>query len=174
MRILGIDPGLATIGLGVVETSSAHDIEVVEWLTITTAGSNRADRLREIHHDLGAFLDECRPELGVVEKLFFAVNVRTWMAVAEARGVILLSLAERMIPIIEPTPLQLKSCITGDGQAEKDRVQDMLVRMLRLKEIPKPDDAADALALAAYGALNQRSLHEMHQITNSKEITKFQ
>ncbi|NOS67344.1 MAG: crossover junction endodeoxyribonuclease RuvC [Candidatus Peribacteraceae bacterium] len=154
MRILGIDPGLATIGLGVVEATSVHDIACIEWLTIMTkAGKSAADRLLEIHRDLGAFLKEAKPDLAVVERLFFETNVQTAMGVAEARGVILLTLAEHGIPLIEPTPLQLKSTITGDGRADKQQVQQMLLRMLKLTEVPTPDDAADALALAVYGAV---------------------
>lgn len=154
MRIIGIDPGLATIGIGVVEATSVHAILPVEWLTITTqAGQPALDRLSEIHRDLGAFLVEAKPELAVVERLFFETNAKTAMDVAQARGVILLTLAEHGIVVIEPSPLQLKSAITGDGRADKRQVQEMLMRMLHLTELPKPDDAADALALAVYGAI---------------------
>ncbi len=157
MRILGIDPGFATIGLGHVEATSRHDIGTADWLTITTAaGLPMAERLREIHTDLSGFLEELKPDLAVVEKLFFATNQKTAIDVAQARGVIILCLAEAGIPIVEATPLQLKSCITGDGGAGKKQVQDMLVRMLNLTVIPTPDDAADALALAVYGALQEQ------------------
>ena len=166
MRILGIDPGLATIGLGLVEAQSVHAITCIEWLTIVTeAGIPAPERLHELRTDLNAFLTEAKPELAVVERLFFETNVRTAMDVAQARGVILLTLAEHGIPVLEPTPLQLKSCITGDGKADKQQVQDMLKRMLNLTEIPKPDDAADALALAVYGAIVQ---HPRTLIADSK------
>lgn len=156
MRILGIDPGLATVGLGLIDAPNVHQIAVVEWLTITTkAGLPAADRLREIHTDLQAFLRDAKPELAVVEKLFFATNERTAIDVAQARGVLILTLADAGIPILEPTPLQLKSAITGDGKADKRQMQAMLVMMLKLQEIPRPDDAADALALAVYGALHR-------------------
>lgn len=156
MRILGIDPGLATVGLGLVESQGSH-IQVVEWLTIETpAGMPFADRLVEIHTDLSAFLEETKPDLVVIEKLFFDTNQKTGIDVAHARGVLTLAVAERHIPILDITPLQLKSGITGDGSADKIQVQSMLVQMLQLTEIPKPDDAADALALAVYGALHQR------------------
>ncbi|MFA6522856.1 MAG: crossover junction endodeoxyribonuclease RuvC [Candidatus Peribacteraceae bacterium] len=159
MRILGIDPGLGTIGLGLVEATSAHDIRSIEWLTITTApGLPTGDRLKEIHDDLTQYLREAKPEMAVVERLFFAQNVTTAFDVAQARGCILLALAEQAIPFIEPTPLQLKSAITGDGKAPKAQVCDMLVRMLNLTSIPTPDDAADALAMAVYGALQQRTV----------------
>ena len=154
MRIVGIDPGLATVGLGYVDSTSAHDIRAGEWLTIqTAAGLPLADRLLEIRTDLLAYISEIRPDVAVVEKLFFATNQKTAIDVAQARGVILFTLAEAALPIIEPTPLQLKSCITGDGGADKQQVQEMLMRTLNLAKIPTPDDAADALGLAVYGAI---------------------
>jgi crossover junction endodeoxyribonuclease RuvC len=159
MRILGIDPGLATIGLGLIDSDSPSDLRVIDWLTITTpAGLPLSDRLHEIHKDLSQFLDDVKPELVVIEKLFFATNARTAIDVAQARGVIMLCAAQRAIPLLEATPLQMKLGITGDGQADKQQVQTMLVHMLKLAEIPRPDDAADALALAAYGAMQQHSL----------------
>jgi crossover junction endodeoxyribonuclease RuvC len=154
MRILGIDPGLATVGLGLIESESPHDMRAGEWLCIVTAaGLDAAERLKEIHADLSEFLQETKPDLAVVEKLFFSGNQKTAMDVAQARGVILLCLAEAGIPVLEPTPVQMKNAVTGDGQADKRQVQDMLVRILKLQSIPQPDDAADALGLAVYGAL---------------------
>lgn len=156
MRILGIDPGLATVGLGLVEATSVHAIACLEWLTIeTAAGLPTPERLSELRRDLGEFLAGAKPDCAVVERLFFATNAKTAMDVAQARGVILLTLAEHGIPVIEPTPLQLKAAITGDGRADKRQVQAMLLRMLHLTAAPRPDDAADALALAVYGAVAQ-------------------
>ncbi|MDD5751416.1 MAG: crossover junction endodeoxyribonuclease RuvC [Candidatus Peribacteraceae bacterium] len=157
MRILGIDPGVATTGLGLVTVDERGELTHPDWLTIETpAGLPLAERLAEIEHDLSAFLKEKKPNLAVVERLFFSRNERTAMDVAQARGVILLTLQTHGIPYLEPTPPALKSCITGDGRADKQQVQDMLVKMLTLKEIPKPDDAADALALAVFGAINHK------------------
>lgn len=157
MRILGIDPGLATIGLGLIEAKNSNDMQAVEWLTIQTkARLPIAERLQEIHKDLSKYLDATKPQLVAIEKLFFETNVRTAMDVSQARGVIMLAAAERGIPIVEATPLQLKLAITGDGQADKEQVQMMLLHLLKLTQIPKPDDAADALALAVYGALHQQ------------------
>ena len=154
MRILGIDPGLSTIGLGLVDAPTPHDIEVIEWLTIeTAAGTSVPSRLEELYVNLHEFLEEAKPNLAVVERLFFQTNVKTAMDVAQARGVILLALAEHDIPVIEPSPLQLKSAIAGDGRADKKQMQRMLVTILKLQEIPQPDDAADALAMAVYGAI---------------------
>lgn len=159
MRILGIDPGLATVGIGIIEATSPSDMRCIEWLTITTpAGLPLSDRLVEIAKDLGELLADVKPDRAVIEKLFFATNEKTAIDVAQARGVIMCTVAQAGIPIIEPTPLQMKLAVTGDGQADKVQVQTMLLHLLKLKEIPKPDDAADALGLAIYGALQQSQL----------------
>lgn len=160
MRILGIDPGLATIGLGTVEIKDASNIQATDWLTIQTKPMPLPERLKEIADDLDAFLTETAPDLIVIERLFFARNVRSAMDVAHARGVILSVTAKQGCPILEPTPLQLKLAITGNGRATKEDMQRMLLHLLHLKELPKPDDAADALALAFYGTL-QTSSHLM-------------
>lgn len=154
MRILGVDPGLQRIGLGMIETSPHGGLHALDWLTIeTSAGSEIADRLAEIARDLEEYIGKHRPDRAVVEKLFFAVNEKTAMDVAQARGVLLATLGKAAIPVIELTPMELKNAITGDGRAKKAQVQSMLVRMLHLEAPPTPDDAADALALAVYGAL---------------------
>ena len=153
MRIIGIDPGLATIGIGLIESESSQRVSPIEWLTIETkAGLPMADRLQEIGDDLAQYLKENQPELAVIEKLYFSVNEKTALDVAQARGVILATVAAHGIPIIEPTPPELKSCITGDGKADKKQMQEMVKVIMHLHEIPQPDDAADALALAAFGA----------------------
>jgi len=153
MRIIGIDPGLATIGIGLIESPSSQIVSPIEWLTIETkAGLPLANRLKEIADDLSEYLKENQPELAVIEKLYFSVNEKTALDVAQARGVILATVAAYGIPIIEPTPPELKSCITGDGKADKKQMQEMVKIIMNLSEIPKPDDAADALALAAFGA----------------------
>lgn len=159
MRFIGIDPGLATVGIGVLDSPHPQQWTVVDWLTIQTeAGRDASDRLLEIHTDLAQLLSEFNPDMAVVERLFFASNETTAMDVSQARGVILLALEQRKIPILEPTPMQLKSAIAGDGKADKRMMQDMLVRTLNLAEIPKPDDAADALGLALYGAMRAERL----------------
>ncbi len=153
MRILGIDPGLAVAGVGLVTMDARRRVQAEDWLAITTpAGMPLPERLRELAEDLEAYLAEAKPDLAVVEKLFFAANKQSAIDVSQARGVILVTLAKRGIRVLEPTPLQLKSCVTGDGRADKRQVQDMVVRTLKLDEIPTPVDAADALALALYGA----------------------
>jgi len=153
VRILGIDPGLATVGIGLIETDSANSPQALDWCTITTKpGMSLAERLGEIHKDLRAYIQEARPERAVVEKLFFGANKKTALDVAQARGVILLALEEAKIETLEPTPLELKSAVTGDGTADKKQIQQMVQMMCKLDETPKPDDAADALALALYGS----------------------
>lgn len=155
MRVLGIDPGLATVGLGLVDAPTRDTPTCVEWLTIETpAGLPLQDRLLEIETDLSAYLDETAPDLVVVEKLFFAKNETTAIDVAHARGVLLSCVARRGIPLLCPGPSEMKLGITGDGAADKTQVQTMLKLVLKLAEIPRPDDAADALALALFGVLN--------------------
>ena len=158
MRILGIDPGLATIGLGLVTCTSRHDVCAEDWLTIETkSGLPLPQRLREIQTDLTAFLTESVPDLVVIERLFFAKNQTTAFDVAHARGVIVCTVAMQDIPLLEPTPMELKSAVTGDGSADKRQIQTMLMHLLKLDAPPSPDDAADALALALYGAYTQHT-----------------
>jgi len=156
MKVLGIDPGLATTGLGLVETNGNLEPAALDWLTIATkAGLPMSNRLEEIRKNLDEYLEETKPDLCVVEKLFFSTNVKTAMDVAQVRGVILLVIQEHGIPVLEPNPLTLKACITGDGHADKRQVSDMLCRILNLSEAPTPDDAADALGLAVFGAMQR-------------------
>ncbi len=161
MRRLGIDPGLATIGIGLVEMDQQRKLRALDWLTITTpAGLPLGKRLQELSKDLRTYIRESNVDLAVVERLFFATNRQTAIDVAQARGAILLTIEEHAVPVLEPTPLQLKMAIAGDGAADKRQVQDMVMRTLLLDRLPSPDDAADALALALYGAFT----HNMHSI----------
>ncbi len=163
MRILGVDPGLTRTGLGLIEVSSTGEPKVIEWLTIETpAGLPLAERLRELAADLKQYLAEATPDLAVVEKLFFATNKRTAMDVSQARGVIVAALSEAGMEVMEATPMQLKTTITGDGRADKKQMQSMVKRILKLKEIPTPADAADGLALALYGAFTQKFSSPAH------------
>lgn len=151
MKILGIDPGLATTGVGLIETDKSGPISA-DWFTIETpANTPLSDRLVELENDLSEYIALVKPDLAVVEKLFFATNEKTALDVAHARGVMLLALKSRQIPILEPTPLEMKSSITGDGRADKTQIQNMIMRELKLECPPKPDDAADAVALALFG-----------------------
>ncbi len=158
MRILGIDPGLSTIGIGLIEVTKGGQPVAVEWLTIETEPHlPLALRLKELAEDLKKYIDDAKPDLAVVEKLFFSRNKRTAMDVSQARGVILATLAQNGTQILEATPLQLKTAIAGDGRADKKQMQAMVKRTLKLEEIPTPADAADALALALFGAFTPYS-----------------
>lgn len=147
MKILGIDPGSGIIGFGLIERKSNPkmlDAGVIR----TTIGDETAMRLLELYTSLKELIKELKPDIAVVEKLFFAQNVTTAMTVSQARGVILLCLAEANIPIYEYTPLQIKMAMTGYGRATKAQIQEMVRVQLGLKNKPKPDDCADALAAA--------------------------
>lgn len=147
MLILWLDPWLATIGFSILE-KEGNVIRVVEYGVIETrAGVPFPDRLLQIQGDLRELLDTYNPNFCGIERLFFLRNVTNGIDVAHARGVIVLTLAERWIPIIEFTPLQVKQGIAGNGFAKKLQVQKSLQMLLKLSEIPRPDDAADALAI---------------------------
>jgi crossover junction endodeoxyribonuclease RuvC len=164
MRIIGVDPGLSTTGIGLVEAASGKDPVAVEWLTITTETAlPLPQRLTELARDLKTFVAETEPTLAVVERVFFATNRRTAIDTAQARGAILVVLEEYGIPVIEVAPLELKMAITGDGKADKKQVQSMVMRTLKLKECPSPADAADALALALVGAFRSRGNRSHNQ-----------
>ncbi|MBR3269470.1 MAG: crossover junction endodeoxyribonuclease RuvC [Oscillospiraceae bacterium] len=148
MRILGIDPGYATVGFGVVDYQGFSFRTLEYGAILTEAHSDFSQRLSQIYTDMLFILEKYRPQALSVEKLFFNTNKTTGIMVAEARGVILLACAQKDVPVFEYTPLQVKSAVVGYGKAEKKQVMDMTRRILHLSEIPKPDDAADALALA--------------------------
>ncbi|MCQ2434745.1 MAG: crossover junction endodeoxyribonuclease RuvC [Oscillospiraceae bacterium] len=148
MRILGIDPGYATVGFGILDYQGMRFQTVEYGAILTEAHTDFSGRLAQIYEDMCFLLEKYRPQVLSVEKLYFNTNKTTGIMVAEARGVILLACAQKNIPVFEYTPLQVKSAVVGYGKAEKMQVMDMTRRILRLAEIPKPDDAADALALA--------------------------
>ena len=148
MRIIGIDPGYAIVGFGVLDYIG-NDFHAVNFGAITTDAHTPFDlRLKTIYDDMCQVLDEYKPDEMGIEKLFFNTNQKTGIDVAQARGVILLSAIERGIKIREYTPLQVKQAVVGYGRAAKKQVQELTRSILRLKEVPKPDDTADALALA--------------------------
>ncbi len=148
MRIIGIDPGYAIVGFGVIEYDRAR-FSVVDYGAVTTpAGMDFNSRLLEIYNDLCYILDKFRPEYMAIERLYFTSNQKTAIDVAQARGIVLLAARQRNIEVFEYTPLQVKQSVTGYGKAIKKQVQEMTTRILKLDEIPKPDDTADALAIA--------------------------
>lgn len=158
MRIIGIDPGYAIVGFGIIEYDNGK-FKTVDYGAITTpAGIDFNRRLEIIYADMCRILDAYKPESLAIEKLYFQNNQKTAIDVAEARGVILLSAIQRNILIREYTPLEVKKSITGYGQAVKKQVQEMTKRVLHLPAIPKPDDTADALAIAVCHAHTDNSL----------------
>ena len=148
MRILGIDPGYAIVGCGVVECISAK-FTLVDYGAITTpAGMPMEDRLGTIYDQLSFAIEKYRPAAMAIEQLYFTSNQKTVIAVAQARGVLLLCAKKHDLPIFEYTPLQVKQAVVGYGRAEKAQVMEMTRRILHLDHIPRPYDAADALAIA--------------------------
>ena len=148
MRILGIDPGFATIGFGLVQAYRVQ-VHMVTYGAITTpAGLPLSKRLYQIGTDMEDLIGQLKPDVISIEELFFNTNITTGIAVAHGRGVILYAAEKCGIPLYEYTPSQVKLAVTGYGKAEKRQVMDMTKRLLKLKSVPRPDDAADALALA--------------------------
>jgi crossover junction endodeoxyribonuclease RuvC len=149
MIVLGIDPGIATTGYGVVrETSDGQVVAVSYGALLTPKTDTLPQRLLSLRQQLMRLIEEWRPTESAVEALFFATNLKTAMVVGQARGVVLVTLHEAGLPIGEYTPLQVKQAISGYGQADKRQMQEMVKMLLTLERIPKPDDAADALAIA--------------------------
>jgi crossover junction endodeoxyribonuclease RuvC len=149
MKIIGIDPGIAITGWAVLEFDGREVVEILDYGVIETSKElNTGERLSEIYSDLCKILETFEPEVAGVETLIFCNNAKTAMQVGEARGVVVLALEQAGIEICEFTPLQVKSSISGYGKANKEQVQENVKRMCKLDRIPKPDDAADAIAVA--------------------------
>lgn len=148
MLIVGIDPGTATTGYGLVRETD-NGIEVVDFgVVVTPAGERPEIRLFQLYEALTKLMLLHRPQSGAVERLFFQRNVSTAIAVGQARGVAMLVMAQNSVPVAEYTPLEVKQAVTGYGKADKNQVQQMVRALLELEDIPRPDDAADALAIA--------------------------
>ena len=148
MKILGIDPGTGIVGFGVIETDGRKHTMVDAGVVRTPAHQALELRLQTIFESINEIIADTKPAIVSVEKLFFAKNVTTAMSVSHARGVIMLAAVQASVPIVEYTPLQIKQALTGYGRAEKAQIQEMVRIMLGLKDTPKPDDCADALAAA--------------------------
>lgn len=148
MRVLGLDPGLATTGWGVVKEES-RELALVDFGAITTTPDQPlSKRLQSLYRELAALIACQQPDVAVVEELFFSRNARTALIVGQARGVTLLALADAGLTVHEYTPLQVKQAVVGYGRATKHQVQQMVTMLLGLSDIPRPDDAADAIAVA--------------------------
>ena len=148
MRILGIDPGYAILGYGIVDVEGNH-FKMVEYGAVTTeADMSMPDRLKVLYNGLMDIIDRYNPDEAAIEELFFNTNNKTAILVGQARGVAILACANSGVEIYEYTPLQIKQYLSGYGRADKKQIQQMVKIMLNLREIPKPDDAADGLAAA--------------------------
>jgi len=147
--ILGIDPGIADTGFGVIKKGPGGSLECLDYGTIKTAAKTELpNRLDIINRELKRLIKKYRPDLVAVEQLYFCKNVKTALVVGHARGVILLTAKQNNLPVVEFTPLQVKQAVSTYGQASKLQVQKMVKILLNLSELPEPDDAADALAVA--------------------------
>ena len=158
MRILGVDPGVAIVGFGLIEADRGRARMLRYGAITTSAGLPLSTRLYQIGNDMDELLAACRPDAIAVEELFFNNNITTGIAVAHGRGVILYSAEKRGVPLFEYTPSQVKQAVVGYGKAEKRQVMEMTKRLLGLAAAPKPDDAADALAIALCHARSATSL----------------
>ena len=166
MLVLGIDPGTATTGYGLVRESGDGGLAVVDYgVILTPAKTPLEKRLLLLHERLMELLLLHRPDNGAVEKLFFSRNVTTAFAVGQARGVILLGMAQCGLEVFEYTPMEVKQAITGYGGAEKHQIQMMVQAVLQMPELPRPDDAADALAIAVCHLQNYR----LRSLTDSRD-----
>ena len=148
MRILGIDPGLATMGFAVIDVKDRTKKILTIGVVRTKTDLTFSERLSEIHKDTTALINEYKPNVCAIEQIFFSKNISTGIQVSHARGVVLLALETAKIPITEYTPSAMKRLLTGDGKADKKSIQKMLCLELGLSSPPQPDDAADALSLA--------------------------
>ena len=166
MRILGIDPGIATIGFGVVDSDKNGHKLINCGVISTPAHTSLSSRLEQIYDDMCQLIDLFKPEAVSIEELFFSKNITTGIPVAHARGVILLCAFRCGVPVYEYTPMQVKQAVVGYGKAEKRQVMDMVRRILHLTTVPRPDDAADAIAVALCHARSSTSLLTREGDTN--------
>ncbi len=158
MRILGVDPGYAIVGVGAIDYEGNH-FKVVDFGAITTqAGEDMFDRLKTIYDEMVKLIEYVKPDAVAIEELFFQNNQKTAINVAQARGVLILAAKNKNIPVFEYTPLQVKQAVVGYGRADKKQVQQMTKAILNLNEVPKPDDTADALAIAVCHAHSAKAI----------------
>ena len=159
MVILGIDPGLARLGYGVIEVDGDRRKVIQYGMLTTPAGQPMPQRLRAIFQGMNELMDIYKPDEVAFEELFFSKNITTGMAVSMARGVALVAVVERTPNLYEYTPMQIKQAVTGYGGADKHQVQHMVKLLLHLEQVPRPDDAADAVAVALTHANSQQAKH---------------
>jgi crossover junction endodeoxyribonuclease RuvC len=166
LRVLGIDPGTATTGWAIVEEDKKNPRLVACGCVNTSKFETDADRLVEIGKDVATLIRKYNPQEAAIEDLFFFKNLKTAITVAQARGVILYEIKKNKTPLFSYTPLQVKQALTGYGRADKNQIQLMVKNILKLKSIPKPDDAADAIAIAICH-LNSRSMKHITKNTRN-------
>ncbi|MBR3176286.1 crossover junction endodeoxyribonuclease RuvC [Candidatus Saccharibacteria bacterium] len=171
MKILGIDPGIGICGFGLIETTSRMGARALDYGAVTTTvDAPLPSRLKELYDSLNEVFDETKPEVVAVEKLFFSKNITTGIAVAEARGVVLLVAEQRGLVVYEYSPNEIKKCLTGYGSATKTQIEEMVRVHLGMKQKPKPDDAADALAVAiTCGFLYHQGPDNTYKFSNSRK-----
>ena len=172
MRILGIDPGIGICGFGLIEYKSGVKTKALDFGAVTTkVDAPMPSRLLELYESLREVFSQTKPEVVAVEKLFFAKNITTGIAVAEARGVVLLVAEQQGLPVYEYTPNEIKKTLTGYGSASKAQMQEMVKMELGLEKKPKPDDAADALAAAiTCGFLYRNGKNDEYKFSNNRSI----
>jgi crossover junction endodeoxyribonuclease RuvC len=158
MTILGIDPGVATVGFGIISDDSGAPKLVRYGVITTSSGARLALRLKQISNDVTALITMFQPDAIAVEELFFNTNIKTAITVSHGRAAVILAGEEHGIPMYEYTPLQVKKAVVGYGRATKQQVMEMVRQLLSMDQVPKPDDAADALAVAICHAHSSRSL----------------
>ena len=158
MRILGIDPGYGITGFGLIDSQRGQSSLLRCGAITTPAGMDFSARLEIIYEDVRSLLEATKPEAVAIEELFFGQNVTTGIGVAQSRGVILLAIRQTGIPVFQYKPMQVKQAVVGYGNATKHQVMDMTKRLLHLQQLPKPDDAADAIAIALCHARSSTSL----------------
>lgn len=164
MRILGIDPGIAIVGFGFIDTQG-HKLAPVQYGSIhTKANTDTSLRLKELYDSMLSLIEKYRPDAVAIEQLFFNRNVTTALSVSQARGVLLLAAVQSGLAIGEYTPLQVKQAIVGYGKAEKHQVQEMVKLFLNLSVVPKPDDVADALAVAICHAHSAKMMSVIKEV----------
>ena len=169
MVVLGIDPGVATIGFGVVRAERGKNTLLQYGVITTPAGIPLSQRLVQISEDMEQLIHQFKPDEMAVEELFFSKNITTGIAVAHGRGVILLAAEKLGVPVFEYTPMQVKQAVVGYGAAQKRQVMLMTQRLLGMKEVPKPDDAADALAIAICHSRSATSLMNNERVFDAKK-----
>ena len=169
MVVLGIDPGVATIGFGVLRADRGKNTLLQYGVITTPAGIPLSQRLVQIDQDMEHLIRQFKPDEMAVEELFFSKNITTGIAVAHGRGVILLAAEKLGVPVFEYTPMQVKQAVVGYGAAQKRQVMLMTQRLLGMKEVPKPDDAADALAIAICHSRSATSLMNTERVFDANK-----